>query len=188
MRLVVGLGNPGPRYARTRHNAGFRVVEALAGAESRWRDFRGLGRCVRREGVVVAEPLTYMNDSGSFVSALCRFHKVQAAELLVCFDDISLPLGRLRLKAAGSSGGQKGMESIIAHLGTAAIPRLRVGVGPLPPGWEATDFVLGRFAAAEETVFARAVLDAADAVRVALQDGLEAAMNRFNSPPPRGGE
>ncbi|MBI4678174.1 MAG: aminoacyl-tRNA hydrolase [Elusimicrobia bacterium] len=180
MRLVVGLGNPGPRYAKTRHNAGFRVVSALAGDEACWRDFRGLGRYARWAGALLAQPMTYMNDSGSFVAALCRFHRVPASDVLVCFDDISLPLGRMRLRPSGSSGGQKGMESIIASLGTAGIPRLRLGVGPLPPGWEATDFVLGRFSAAEEDVFSEAVERGAEAVRAVLEDGLEAAMNEYN--------
>jgi PTH1 family peptidyl-tRNA hydrolase len=124
--------------------------------------------------------MTFMNDSGSFVAALCRFHRVEPGEVFVCFDDISLPLGRMRLRPSGSSGGQKGMESIIASLGTSAIPRLRLGVGPLPAGWDAADFVLGRFSAAEDKVFREMAERGVEAVRTALEEGLEAAMNQFN--------
>lgn len=179
LRLVVGLGNPGARYARTRHNAGFRLVESLAG-EASWRDFRDLGRYARADDLLLAEPLTYMNESGRFVQAFSHFHKVAPAETLVCFDDVALPLGRLRLRLRGSSGGQKGMESILESLGTEEVPRLRIGVGPQPPGWDSADFVLSRFSAAEEKAFSDVLGEAGEAVRVAARGGLEPAMNRFN--------
>lgn len=182
-RLVVGLGNPGPRYERTRHNAGFRLVERLAGEDAVWKDFSGLGRWTKARGLMLGEPLTYMNESGRFVAALSRFHKIAPGEILVCFDDVALPLGRLRLRPAGSSGGQKGMESILSVLGTKEVPRLRIGVGPQPPGWDSTDFVLGRFTAAEEKVFSGALDAAAEAVGIACGEGLEAAMNAFNAAP-----
>ncbi|MBI5623461.1 MAG: aminoacyl-tRNA hydrolase [Elusimicrobia bacterium] len=185
MRLVVGLGNPGPRYARTRHNAGSRVVSALAGEDASWKDFRGLGVYARAGGVLYGRPMTFMNDSGAFVSAFSRFHRVEPAETLVCFDDISLPLGRMRLRPSGSSGGQKGMKSIIDALGTDAVPRLRLGVGPVPAGWDATDFVLGRFSAAEEDAFCEMAERGVEAVRTALDEGLEAAMNKFNREEPK---
>ena len=181
LRLVVGLGNPGPRYARTRHNAGYRLVESLAGEEASWRDFRGLARYARREDLFLAQPLTYMNESGRFISAFQHFHKIARGETLVCLDDVALPLGRLRLRLRGSSGGQKGMESIIAELRTEDIPRLRIGIGPQPPGWDSADFVLGRFSPQEEKAFQEVLAEAGEAVRVAAQEGLEAAMNRFNA-------
>ncbi|MFA6318513.1 MAG: aminoacyl-tRNA hydrolase [Elusimicrobiota bacterium] len=184
LRLVVGLGNPGPRYARTRHNAGFRVVSALAGEDASWKDFRGMGLYARGRGVLFGQSMTFMNDSGSFVAAFSRFHRVEPAEVLVCFDDFSLPVGRVRLRPAGSAGGQKGMESVIAALGTSAIPRLRLGVGPVPAGWDPADFVLGRFTPAEEKVFEEAVGRAVSAARAALDDGLEAAMNEYNKESP----
>ena len=183
-RLVVGLGNPGPRYERTRHNAGFRLVERLAGEEAVWKDFQGLGRWTRRGALMLAEPLTYMNESGRFVASLARFHKIGPGELLVCFDDVALPLGRLRLRPSGSSGGQKGMESILAALGTKEIPRLRIGVGPQPPGWDSTDYVLGRFTAEQEKALSGALDGACEAVLKACAEGLEAAMNRFNAAAP----
>lgn len=181
LRLVVGLGNPGPKYARTRHNVGFRLLESLAGTP--WRDFQGLGRVARREALLLAQPLTYMNESGRFALALARFHKVRPEELLICFDDVALPLGRLRLRPGGSSGGQKGMQSIIERLGTLEIPRLRLGIGPQPPGMDATDFVLSRFTEKEEAVLADVLARGRDAVVRAASSGLDLAMNRCNAEP-----
>lgn len=178
LRLVVGLGNPGPKYARTRHNAGFRLLDSLG--EGPWRDFQGLGRVARREALLLAQPLTYMNESGRFVESLARFHKLRPDELLVCFDDVALPLGRLRLRPAGSSGGQKGMQSIIECLGTSEIPRLRLGVGPQPPGVDSTDFVLGRFTREEEAALEEVLARGREAVLMAASLGLEPAMNRCN--------
>jgi PTH1 family peptidyl-tRNA hydrolase len=182
LRLVVGLGNPGPDYARTRHNAGFRLVDRLAG-DAPWRDNGDLGQVCRQGELWLAKPMTYMNDSGSFVGHLVRWHKIDPGQILVCFDDIALPLGRLRLRVKGSGGGQKGMESTLQNLGTQDVPRLRIGIGPQPPGMDSARFVLSRFSPAEEKVLA-AVLDyAALAVRVAAESGLAAAMTRFNAPP-----
>jgi len=183
LRLVVGLGNPGERYARTRHNVGFRFVEHLAGADAAWKDFHGLGRVARVDSLWLAEPMTFMNESGRFVQSFANFYKILPGEILVCFDDIALPLGRLRIKRSGSSGGQKGMLSIIQTLGTQEIPRLRVGIGPQPEGWDSADFVLSRFAAAEDAEVERALKDGAEALRLIDTDGIEAAMNRFNPAP-----
>lgn len=183
LRLVVGLGNPGERYARTRHNVGFRLVEHLAGNDGVWKDFQGLGRVARWDSLILAEPLTYMNESGRFVQVLAHFHKIPPAEILVCFDDIALPLGRLRVRPSGSSGGQKGMLSIIQTLGTEELARLRVGVGPQPAGWDSADFVLSRFSGAEEKLLPEVFERAADAVRLAAEQGVPAAMNRFNPAP-----
>ncbi len=177
---MVGLGNPGPRYARTRHNAGFRLVERLAGAEARWKDFHGLGVVSEGEGFLVARPMTFMNESGRFVQSLAAYRKFAPAEILVCFDDVALPIGRLRLRPGGSSGGQKGMQSIIEHLGTQEIPRLRLGIGPVPPEMDAAAFVLGRFTGPEETALVSAIDRAAQAVVLAAGEGLEAAMTRHN--------
>jgi len=178
LRLVVGLGNPGARYARTRHNVGFRLLDSMAGEG--WRDFRGLGRIRREEELILAKPATYMNESGSFVAALSGFHRIPPAETLDCFDDVALPLGRLRLRAGGSSGGQKGMQSVIEALGTLEIPRLRIGIGPQPQGWDSTDFVLSPFAPQEERLLAEVLAEAREAVLLAAREGLAAAMNRFN--------
>ena len=180
LRLVVGLGNPGTRYARSRHNVGFMVVERLARAAARWKDFEGAGRYHADGELILAEPLTFMNESGRFVAAFSRYRRIKPSETLVCFDDVDLPLGRLRLRATGSSGGQKGMESILEALGTQEVPRLRIGIGPKPAGGDAAGYVLSRFSREEEGRL-DGVLDlACEAVRTILGDGLPAAMNRFN--------
>ena len=179
LRLVVGLGNPGPRYARTRHNVGLRLVERLAGGAP-WKDFQGLGALARRDELLLGMPSTFMNESGRLIGALTRFFKVAPGETLVCFDDISLPLGRLRLRQEGSSGGQKGMTSIISHLGTQAVPRLRIGIGPQPEGVRSEDYVLAPFSQAQESQLGGLLEKAEEAVLLASSEGLEAAMNRFN--------
>ena len=161
---------------------GFRLIEAMA-EDAEWRDFRGLGRCARKERLILAQPTTFMNESGLFVSAFERFHKISPQETLVCFDDVALPLGRLRLRPGGSSGGQKGMESIIEALGTSEIPRLRIGVGPQPAGWDSADFVLSPFSAKENKTLVEILKRACEAVGAAAREGLEAAMNRFNPAP-----
>lgn len=180
LKLVVGLGNPGPRYARTRHNAGFRLVERLAGAQARWKDFRGLGVTAEGEGFVVGRPMTFMNESGRFLQAFAAYRRILPGEILVCFDDVALPLGKLRLRPGGSSGGQKGMQSIIELSGTQDIPRLRLGIGPVPPGVDAAAFVLGRFTGTEEKALEDELERGSDAVRLAAREGLEAAMSRHN--------
>jgi PTH1 family peptidyl-tRNA hydrolase len=181
LRLVVGLGNPGPKYERTRHNVGFRLVEFLAGESPAWKDFRGLGRYASADGVLLAEPMTFMNESGRFVQALAAFYKASPAQVLVCYDEIALPLGRLRIRPSGSAGGHNGMKSIIGCLGTDAFPRLRVGVGPQPPGVDSAAWVLGKFTAAEEKLMPSVIETAGDAVQEIALRGVEAAMNRFNA-------
>lgn len=184
IKLVVGLGNPGERYERTRHNVGFRIVELLAAGEP-WKDFKqGPGRFARRGPLLLAEPLTYMNDSGLFLQPFAAFYKVAPSELLVCYDEIALPFGQLRLRPSGSAGGHNGMKSIIQSLGSDAFPRLRFGVGPQPPGVDSAQWVLQRFAGGEEKALPERLEAAAAAVLTAAEDGLEPAMNRFNAAQP----
>ncbi|GIW70982.1 MAG: peptidyl-tRNA hydrolase [Planctomycetota bacterium] len=188
-RLVVGLGNPGRRYARTRHNVGFRVLERLA---ERWgvalarRRFEGLyAVAATPQGqVVLLAPQTYMNESGRAVAAYARYYKVEPAQTLVVSDDIALPFGTLRLRAAGSAGGQKGLASVIAALGTEAFPRLRIGIGAPPPPMEAADYVLAPFAEEEERLLPEVIERAADCVQCWLAEGIDRAMSRFNAAPP----
>lgn len=183
LRLIVGLGNPGARYARTRHNIGWRLVEFLAGPAGVWKNFKGLGVSCSCAGLLLAKPETFMNDSGRFVRALADFYRVSAGEVLACYDELDLPFGRLRLKPSGSAAGHKGMESIIATLGTEEIPRLRLGVGPKPPQADGAAYVLGRFSPDEEKALGGVLDLAAQAARLARTSGLEAAMNRFNAAP-----
>jgi len=183
--LIVGLGNPGSTYAHTRHNAGFMVVTALAekwGAA--WQNWQNIGEYakvqVHGQEVFLLKPTTYMNESGRAVSSLSRFYKIPPQQCLVCFDDVSLPLGQIRLRKNGSAGGQKGMKHIIEQLGTQEIARLRVGIGPKPAPFDLADFVLGKFSREDEEKLIPALDKATEAVAVYLTQGLEKAMNQFN--------
>lgn len=181
LKLVVGLGNPGSEYERTRHNVGFRLADRLVGeADAFWKDFKGLGVVARWGEVWVGKPMTYMNESGQFVRAFAGYHNVAPAELLVVYDELALPLGKVRLRKKGSAGGQKGMLSILRHLGTEEVPRLRLGIGPQPEKMDSADFVLSRFKPAEEKDLADGLARAEDAVRLVRDEGLDAAMNRYN--------
>lgn len=191
MKLVVGLGNPGKRYARSRHNVGFRVLDAVAEqAKAGPAEERFAGRyaecTLRGERVGLLAPETFMNRSGEAVAeALAALPELDpAADLLVVFDDADLPLGRLRLRGSGSSGGHNGLADVLARLGSEAVPRLRFGIGrPLVPTGT-VEFVLAPFGKDEEGLLAQALPRAADAVACFVGDGIAAAMNRFNGPWP----
>ena len=180
MQLVVGLGNPGPRYAGTRHNAGFLVVERLARR-------RGLTLASQRQalvarapgGLLLAQPTTFMNLSGAAVQALMTRHGVRPAELLVVHDDLDLPLGRLRFRHGGSAGGQRGVQDTIARIGPA-FDRLKVGISRPPPRWEGERWVLSRFDDDEHDLVERVVEAAADGVERWLEGGLEPAQSWAN--------
>jgi len=183
--LLAGLGNPGTEYERTRHNAGFRVVSAAGqkwGAE--WKDWQRLGEYAKvsvcGHEVFLLKPTTYMNESGRAVSSLSRFYKIPPQNCLICFDDVSLKIGEIRLRKSGSAGGQKGMKSIIEQLGTQDIPRLRVGIGPKPEKFDLVNFVLSRFTQPEEFVLKESLEKAVSALEVFLTSGMERAMNEFN--------
>ena len=181
IRLVVGLGNPGPEYAATRHNIGFMVVDQLAAQSgSIWENSSKWDALIAKFGnVVLAKPMTYMNRSGYAVLRLAQFYKIQPPEILVVVDDTALPLGRLRLRASGGSGGHNGLESIIVEFGTEEIPRLRVGIGEAPPAGS-VDYVLSRFFEEEKPVVRSAIDRAAEAVKCAIDNNLISAMNIFN--------
>ena len=188
MKLIVGLGNPGPQYADTRHNVGWRVVETLAvrAGGGTWREKLQASvaevRC-DEEKVVLARPMTYMNLSGIAVRQMTDFWKVNSGDLLVVADDLALDVGRLRLRPSGSDGGHNGLASIVACLGSDQFARLRIGIGPAPtaPGTHA-DFVLSPFSSAERPILGEAVEQAADAAELWIKKGLQEAMNRFNRP------
>ena len=185
MKLIVGLGNPGQKYRETRHNIGFMVLAELAtrySASTPKGKFQGeLSEVsVRGEKVALLAPTTFMNLSGASVRAAVDFYKLDPADLLVICDDLNLPLAKLRFRAKGSSGGQKGLRDIIGRLGTEAFARLRVGIGEVPPGWETPDFVLSKFNKTEKADIAEAICRAADAAAFWVTDGIGEAMNRFN--------
>src|SRR4051812_45575577 len=186
MKVVVGLGNPGPKYAGTRHNVGFEVIDYLAAAPGvpAFRErFEAFVTEMKEGGetVLLVKPLTFMNLSGRAVRAVLDFYKLPVEHLLVVCDDFNLPLGKLRVRAKGSHGGQKGLGSIQDHLGTDAYARLRIGVGQPAPR-DAVDFVLSKFGPVERKAAEDAVAVAAQAVLTWVRNGTEACMNRFNGP------
>ena len=186
MYLIVGLGNPTAKYAKTRHNAGFDVIDAIAdkyGIELNLRKgnaFCGTGY-IEGQKVMLAKPQTFMNLSGDSVSALINFYKLDPTqELIVVFDDISLAPGNLRIRKKGSAGGHNGIKDIIAKTGTDQFERVKVGVGEKPAGWDLADHVLGRFLPEDREKFEDAVKDAVDAVSLMVQDRTDEAMNLYN--------
>jgi len=176
----VGLGNPGEEYERTRHNVGFLLADRLAGGET-WKWFENdLGLWAKVGSFYVLKPMTYMNGSGDCVQPFAHFYKIKPEETLVVYDDIALPLGRLRIRPSGSAGGQKGMKSIIDRLGTDRIPRLRIGIGPQPSFMDSAAYVLQRFRASEEPALDESLSRAESAVRDLEDSALDAVMNRYN--------
>ncbi|MCM1027427.1 MAG: aminoacyl-tRNA hydrolase [Roseburia sp.] len=187
MYIIVGLGNFGKEYENTRHNIGFDVIDRLAEQEGirvlerKHRAVIGKG-IVEGERCLLAKPLTYMNLSGECVRELLDYYKAdETAELIVVSDDISLPVGQLRVRKKGSAGGHNGLKNIIAHLGHDAFIRIRVGVGEKPPGWDLVDYVLGRFSGPERKLEDEAAERAAEAIRTVISQGADEAMNRFNA-------
>jgi len=189
LRLVIGLGNPGPEYADHRHNLGFRVVDALAHKHGlAFTRHRGKVRVAEGEiggqKVILAKPQTFMNLSGKAVGRVSRRFRVSPAYVLVVTDDLDLPLGRLRLRPEGGSGGHKGMRSIIDVLGTQSFARLRVGIDRPFGRMDPADYVLQSFADDEEAIVAEVVGQAAAAIECYVTNGISAAMDRFNRPAP----
>jgi len=187
MKIAVGIGNPGRRYDRTRHNVGYRVIEKLAryhGAAAPKEQFDSLLQDVLVDGekLVLLRPLTYVNLSGSAVRRTADWYRCPIDDLIVICDDMNLPLGRLRVRRAGSSGGHNGLESLIQHLGTTAFARVRVGIGSPPPPMAGVDYVLGRFTEEEEPVIEAACNNAASAVITWVRRGIDECMSRHNSP------
>lgn len=185
MKMIIGLGNPGTKYAGTRHNIGWDAVTALADANGialKTKECKGITGTGVIGGVKVklVQPQTFMNNSGECVRALMDFYKVSEEDILVICDEVSLATGRLRIRAKGSAGGHNGMKSIIQHVGTSDFARLRIGVGEKPEGWELADHVLAHFPKEEEPVVRDALKRSTEAVKCILTDGVEAAMNRFN--------
>ncbi len=182
--LIVGLGNPGEDYADHRHNVGFMCVDVLAGRHglafrrSRHRALVAEGAIGGRQ-VALAKPLTFMNASGQAVASLMRWYRLPLSQLLVIYDDLDLPLGRLRLRPSGSSGGHRGLQSIIEHLGSSDFPRLRIGIGR-DPTMDPAKYVLSPFQPEEMPLVRKVLETAADALEAMLAEGLERAMNRFN--------
>lgn len=187
-RLIVGLGNPGETYRDTRHNIGFMVLDEIARRlgtafreEKRWS-----GLVAKFTGGHLLKPLTFMNDSGRSVQSVAHFYKATPAQTLVVYDDVDLPLGRMRFRTSGSAAGHNGISSLITALGTQDFPRLKVGIAPAdgrPAGERMVGHVLGTFRAEEQPALQTVIQRAADAVLSVLDRGLDAAMNVFNRQP-----
>jgi len=192
MALVVGLGNPGSKYEKTRHNIGFDCLNDLharmgsPGLQTKFEGQVSKGRIGERD-VCLIWPSTFMNCSGRCVSQFARFYKVEVENILVICDDLSLPLGKLRIRKSGSSGGQKGLNDIIQSLGTQDVPRLRIGIDATPEHWETADYVLSKFSSSERAVVEQGLSFAGEAIFTWLKEGIDAAMNKFNrdSKPPK---
>lgn len=186
MKIVVGLGNPGRKYVGSRHNVGFEVLDELARraatAGGRRARFHAEVQEARQDGEALrlVWPQTYMNLSGRSVGEIVEFYKLNHNDLLIVCDDFHLPVGTLRFRARGSAAGQKGLANIIQRLGTEEIHRLRIGVGPLPEGWDAAAFVLGKFAGSERSKIEATLKRAVDGITCWIRDGMDVAMNVFN--------
>ena len=186
MYIIVGLGNPSPEYAGTRHNAGFEVVGILADRFDIATDYIkhkavcGKGM-IDKNKVLLAMPQTFMNLSGLSVRELTDYYKIDVpSELIVICDDVNLPPGKIRIRKAGSAGGHNGLKNIIAQLSTEEFMRVRVGVGDKPKGYDLADHVLGRFTKDEQDIMDKAFIDAANSVVSIMNDGIDAAMNKYN--------
>ncbi len=187
-QLIVGLGNPEDKYERTRHNIGFAAVDALAKTwQLSWqnhRRFQGLfaeGSGTGGRKVRLLKPLTYMNRSGQSVRAVMDWYKLSPESLLIIYDDMDLPLGRLRLRLEGSAGGHNGMKSLISHLGCQNFPRLRIGIGKSTEKPETISHVLGRFSGEETAVITQVLQLTVEAVELSLKEGVEKAMSLYNN-------
>ena len=187
--LIVGLGNPGDEYARTHHNAGYIVADKLARRwQAKWREESGFEARLARAGhaghdVLLCQPLTYMNASGMAVRRVQDYFRVPPSQVLILVDDADLPLGEIRLRGWGSSGGHHGLESIEQHLGTREFARLRLGIGREPgAAREITDYVLAQFSPAEAELLEKALTRAAQQVECWLDEGIGKAMSLFNGP------
>jgi PTH1 family peptidyl-tRNA hydrolase len=181
IRLIAGLGNPGPEYEHTRHNIGFLVVDRVAADfGSTWEKSSKWGALLAKRGdSLLVKPTTYMNRSGEPLLMIAQFYKIEPRKVLIVLDDLALPLGRLRLRANGGPGGHNGLESIIMQFGTEDIPRLRIGIGAAPRDG-AVEYVLNPFFEEEKPLVESTIHRAVDAVKWAIDNGLVSAMNTFN--------
>lgn len=186
MYIIVGLGNPGKQYEKTRHNIGFDFIDALADKyhisvlEAKFKALIGKG-VIEGQKVVLVKPLTYMNLSGESVRQVIDYFKVdEESELIIVYDDISLNPGGLRIRAKGSAGGHNGIKNIIQHLGHDKFMRIKVGVGEKPKGWDLVDYVLGRFTTEDRKLVDEAIDVAVEAAKIMITEGIDEAMNRCN--------
>ncbi len=185
MKLIAGLGNPESRYAATRHNVGFEAAEMLRRRLGFGRELLRFHACISKgtvegEQVIICRPQTYMNSSGIAIGEIASFYKIKPEDILIIYDDVSLPFGTLRVRGSGSAGGHNGMKSIIARLGTEDFPRVRLGMGEKPEGWDLADYVLAHFSEEELPVVRSLCESAADAAEAWIKNGIAYTMNHYN--------
>lgn len=185
MKLIVGLGNPGKQYHQTRHNIGFDVIDEVSSrfniplSQAKWQGIYGMGH-VNGEKVILLKPLTYMNLSGESVRAVMDFYDLDPEDLVVIYDDLDLPVGKIRLRQKGSAGGHNGIKSIIAHLGTQQFNRIRVGIDRPPTGMSVSDYVLSRFQKDDREAIEQTIKVCADACEAWLKSPFLQVMNEYN--------
>lgn len=186
MYLIAGLGNPSKTYEGTRHNVGFAMIDALADAfqidvtTKKHKAIVGRG-VIEGMKVILAKPQTYMNLSGESIREIVDFYKIDPENMIIIYDDISLDVGRLRIRKKGSAGGHNGIKNIIAHLGTDVFPRIKVGVGEKPQGWDLADYVLSKYSKEEQQALREASDNVIGAVKLMVMDNIDAAMNQYNA-------
>ena len=186
MYLIAGLGNPSRTYEGTRHNIGFTMIDAIGnkfGIDVTTKKHKALvGRgMIDGMRVILAKPQTYMNLSGESIREITDFYKIEPENIIIIYDDISLDVGQLRIRTKGSAGGHNGVKNIIAHLGTQEFPRIKVGIGNKPEGWDLADYVLSKYTKAEQEALEEASEGVIGAVKLMLADDIEAAMNKYNA-------
>ena len=185
MKIIVGLGNPGKKYAPTKHNTGYEVIDKLAYDyginvnKIKHKSLMGEG-VIKGEKVILAKPVTYMNLSGEAVKEILSFYKYDISDLIVIYDDTSIPLGGVRIRESGSPGGHNGIKNITAHLGTDKYLRIKVGIGEKPGGWDLADYVLSKFHKDDLPLFVKGVTLATEAVELIITEGVSNAMNKIN--------
>lgn len=183
--VIIGLGNPGSRYENTRHNVGFITLDLLSSRHG-IRISKVKHKAIIGEGgiegakVVLAKPQTYMNLSGESVREIIEWYKTPLRNVIIIYDDVDLPLGKVRIRPKGSSGTHNGMRSILYHVQSEDFPRVRIGIGRPPEGWELADYVLGRFGSEDGKIVGESITAAADAVAAIIKSGVESAMNKYN--------
>ena len=186
MYLIAGLGNPSRTYEGTRHNIGFTMIDAIGnkfGIDVTTKKHKALvGRgMIDGMRVILAKPQTYMNLSGESIREITDFYKIEPENIIIIYDDISLDVGQRRIRKKGSAGGHNGVKNIIAHLGTQEFPRIKVGIGNKPEGWDLADYVLSKYTKAEQEALEEASEGVIGAVKLMLADDIEAAMNKYNA-------
>lgn len=185
MKLIVGLGNPGQEYSRTRHNVGFMAVDALADhlGICNWKhkfDAEIAEGKIGSEAVLLVKPQTYMNLSGNAVGAILRWYKLNVEDVIAIYDDMDIAVGSVKLKKRGSSGGHRGVESLLMNLGKEEFPRVRIGIGRPQPGWTVVDHVLAKFSGKDQTVIDQLIVELIPGIEAIVKQGIDKAMNGYN--------